>query len=156
MPDLMDRLLRIGPLVMALAGCVLLIVAEFMPLLEIRVITVVKETRTAGAHHGYALLVIALAAAFMAWGANVGGSRPAAFALLGLAIAALVVVLAVDLPKVDDAGLTRELYEQAQASPREGFYLESLGAVLLLLGAAATLVLGRPAPPAARPAARAE
>src|SRR3954466_11231020 len=94
------RLRRHGPLALALVACLLLAVAEFTHLYSIRIITVTKATGTVGAHHGYALLVIAVAGAAMAVGAARGGSRPAAIALLVLAIAALVIALAVDLPAV--------------------------------------------------------
>lgn len=131
---------RYAPLALALAGALLLVIAEFSPLYEIKVITVVKETKTAGAHHGYALLVIGLAAAFMAWGAVIGGSRPAAWALLALSVIALAITLAIDLPNVDETGLIGRNYEQAATSPQTGFYLETLGSVLLLLSAVAVLV----------------
>src|SRR3954454_24495652 len=93
---------RHGPLALALVACALLAVAEFTDLYSIHVITVTKATGTVGANHGYALLVVALAAAGMAYGATVGGSRPAAVALLVLAVLALVIALAIDLPVVDD------------------------------------------------------
>jgi len=136
-------LARLIALVLVAAGCVLLVAAEFSTLYEIRVITVVQESTTSGDHHGFALLVIALAAAFMAYGALMGGSRPAAFGLLFLAAAALFVVLAVDFPDVNKEGFLAVAFEQAKATPRTGFYLESLGAVLLLLGAVITIVFGR-------------
>src|SRR3954453_10586205 len=96
---------RHGPLALALLGCLLLAVAEFTDLYSIHVITVTVKSATVGSHHGYALLIIALAAAAMAVGATRGGSRPAAVALLVLAVAALVIALAVDLPVVDETGL---------------------------------------------------
>lgn len=136
-------LARLFALLLVAAGCVLLVVAEFSTLYEIRVITVVKDSTTSGGNHGYALLIVALGAAFMGYGALVGGSRPAAFGLLFLAAAALFVVLAVDYPDVGEEGFIGEAFERAEARPRTGFYLESLGAVLLLLGAVTTLVLGR-------------
>jgi hypothetical protein len=54
----------------------------------------------------------------MAWGAVMGGSRPAAFALVALGATALFVVLAIDLPDVNEEGLLAETYESAQASRR--------------------------------------
>ena len=137
----MPPLARAAALLLAAAGCVLLVVAEFSTLYEIRVITVVKESTDGREHHAYALLVIAVAAAFMTYGAIVGGARPAQFALLALGLAALFVVLAIDYPDVDEEGFTAEAFERAKASPQNGFYLESLGAVLLLLSAVATLLL---------------
>lgn len=137
----MAPLLRLGPLILALLGCALLVVAEFTTLTAVQIITVERGAITGGDHHAYALLIIAVAAAVMAWGAVAGGSRPAAWALLGLAVAAIGVVLIKDLPKVSDEGLIAERYEQAVARPEIGFYLESLGAALLLLAATAVLVL---------------
>lgn len=141
-----ERLLRIGPFALALIGCVLLIVAEFTTLTAIKIITVERGSITGGEHHLYALLVIGLGAAFMAWGATVGRSQPAAWALLALAVAALAIVLIADLPRVNEEGLIGRTYEAARAEPRIGFYLESLGAVVLLLAAVARLVLGPVSP----------
>jgi hypothetical protein len=134
-------LARLTALVLAAAGCLLLVVAEFSTLYEIRVITVVKETTTGGENHAYALLVLAVGAAFMAYGGIVKGARPAQVGLLVVALAALFVVFAIDYPDVDEEGFIGEAFERAKASPTTGFYLESLGAVLLLLAAAATLTL---------------
>ena len=155
MPAVPAPLRRYGLLVLPLVACLLLAIAEFTRLYEVRAITVVLDSSTGGAHHGYALLVIALVAAAMSFGAVVGGSRPAAFALVVLAAVALLVVLAIDLPDVDRTGLSRD-YERAEASPKTGFYLETAGAVLLLLGAVSIVVFGpreRPARRAGRPGA---
>src|SRR4051794_6491344 len=146
MPLVTAFLRRFGPLALALAGCVLLVVGEFSHLYEIKVITVVVKTGTVGAHHGYALLIIAVVAALMAFAAVIGGSRPASLALVLLAVAALVIALAVDLPVVDDTGLYGRNYEQAQAQASTGFYLETLGAVVLLVSSLGIALL--------RPAAR--
>ena len=137
---------RYGLLVLGGLGALLLLVAEFSTLYEVRAITAVVPggTTRSGSNHGYALLIVALVAAPMAWGAVVGGSRPAAFALAVLGALALFVCLAIDLPDVNDEGLLAESYEAAKASPQEGFYLETLGSVLLLFAGVGSLVL-RPA-----------
>ena len=137
-------MLRRLPLVLALAGCVLLVIAEFSHLYEIHVITVTVKVGKVGAHHGYALLIIAIVAALMAFAAVLGGSRPAAWALFVLAVAALVIALAVDLPVVNDTGLYGRNYEQAKAQAGNGFFLETLGAVVLLIAAVSILLLGPP------------
>ena len=126
-----------------LLGAVLLIVAEFLPLYEIRAVTAVPAGghKSTGAHHGYALGVIGLAIIPMAWGAVRGGSRPAAIAALVLAAIALLVALAIDLPDLNETGLIGRTYDQAEARPRVGFFVETLGATLALLGAVGTLVL---------------
>lgn len=148
---------RHGPLSLALLGCLLLAVAEFTDLYSIHVITVTVKSATVGSHHGYALLVIALAAAAMAFGAARGGSRPAAVALLALAVAALVIALAIDLPVVDDTGLYGRDFEQARAQAEIGFKIETAGAIVLLVAAVLLLVLGgarRPLVSAEPPARR--
>ena len=129
-------------------GALLLLLAEFSTLYEVRAITAVVPggSKTAGANHLYALIPIALLALLMAWGAVLGGSRPAALAVAVLGLAALLVVLVQDLPVVTDEGLLAETYESAKASPQTGFYLETLGAVVLLLSGVGMLLFGRGAP----------
>ena len=123
-------------------GALLLIVAEFLPLYEIRAITTVPAggRAAAGSHHGHALLVIGLALLPMAVGAVHGGSRPAAIALLVLSLIALFVALAIDLPDLNETGLIGRTYDQAEARPRVGFFVETLGATLALLGSIGTLL----------------
>lgn len=137
----MAPLLRLGPLLLGAIGCVLLVAAEFTTLTAVQIITVERGAVTGGEHHAYALAVIAVAALPMLWGAVRGRSRPAAWALLALAVAAAGIVLVKDLPKVSDEGLIAERFEQAVARPEIGFYLESLGAALLLVAAVAILLL---------------
>jgi hypothetical protein len=136
-------LIRYWLLVVVVAGAVLLVVAEFLPLYEIRTITAVPEggRTSAGAHHGYALLIVGLAMLPMAVGAVRGGSRPAAIALVVLSLIAVFIALAIDLPDLNETGLIGRTYDQAEARPRVGFFVETLGATLALLGAIGTLVL---------------
>ena len=143
----MKRGVRIALLALPLAGAGLLFAAEFSTLYDVRVVTAVPEGGTfdAGPHHGYALGVIAAGIVVMSLGAVLGGSRPAAVALLVLAAAALAIVLAVDLPDVNETGLIGRTYDAAEAEPRAGFHLELAGACAALLGAALILAL-RPAP----------
>src|SRR3954454_20710423 len=142
---------RHGPLALALLACLLLAVAEFTHLYSIHVITVTVKSGTVGAHHGYALLIVAVAAAAMAFAATTGGSRPAALALLALAVVALVVALAIDLPVVDDTGLYGRDFEQARAQAEIGFKLATAGAIVLLGGAVLMLVSGPTRRPIASP-----
>ena len=128
-------------LALLLLGAVLMIVAEFLPLYEIRVVTAVPKGghHSVGAHHGYALLVIGLALIPMSWGAVKGGSKPAAIAALVLSVIALFVALGIDLPDLNETGLIGRTYDQAQARPRVGFFVETLGATLALLGSIGAL-----------------
>jgi len=118
------------------AGALLLIVAEFVAVREIHAVTVIPPggTSTGGDLHSYALGIIGLAMLPMSYGAVVRGARPAAVALIVLSLAALVVVLFIDRPVLDDTGLIGRTYDLAEARPATGFYLESLGAVLALIG----------------------
>ena len=136
-------LTRYWLLVVLVTAALLLIVAEFLPLYQIQTITTVPEggRMSAGSHHGYALLIVGLAMLPMAAGAVLGGSRPAALALVVLSLIALFVALAVDLPDLNETGLIGRTYDQAEARPRVGFFVETLGATLALLGAIGTLVL---------------
>jgi hypothetical protein len=141
---------RYAALVPLVAGALLLILSEFLTVREIRIVTVVPSggTETGGALHGYALGIIGLAILPMSFGAVVRGARPAAVALLVLALVACAIVLFVDRPALDDTGLFGRNYELAEARPTTGFYLASTGAALALVGAVAALVLnpGRPGP----------
>jgi hypothetical protein len=136
---------RIALLVLPLAGAALLIAAEFSTLYDIRVVTAMPEggTFSAGGHHGYALGVIGVAIAVMTLGAVLGGSRPAAVAVLALALVALAIALLIDLPDVHETGLIGRTYDAAEAEPRAGFYLEIAGGCAALLGGA-LIVLARP------------
>ena len=129
---------------MAALGALLLAVAEFSTLYEVVAITAVVPggTEKSGSNHFYMLLLLGVFGVLMAWGAVVGGSRPAAVAVTVAGAAALFVVLAIDLPVVTDEGLLAETYESAKASPQEGFWLEALGSVVLLGSGVAMLLLG--------------
>jgi hypothetical protein len=131
--------------VLPLAGAALLIAADFSTLYDVRVVTAVPEggSFSAGGHHGYALGVMAVGIVVMTLGAVLGGSRPAAFAVLALAAAALAIALAIDLPDVHETGLIGRTYDAAQAEPRAGLYLEIAGGCAALVGAA-LIVLARP------------
>jgi hypothetical protein len=144
---------RYAPLVPLVAGALLLILAEFVTVREIKAVTVVPPggADAGGGLHGYALGLIGVAILVMSYGAVVRGARPAAVALLVLALAACAIVLFVDLPVLDDEGLIGRTYDLAEARPAIGFYFESLGAALALVGAVATLVM-TPRVTRARPA----
>jgi len=137
---------RHGLLVLAGLGALLLLVAEFSTLYEVRAVTAVPDGGTfgTGEHHFYALALLALVSLPMAYGAVIGGSRPAALALIALAVVALFIILTIDLPDVNEEGLLGETYDAAKASPQEGFWLEILGSLVLLASGVGTLVL-RPA-----------
>jgi len=130
----------------ALLGAALLLVAEFLPLFEVRTTAhnSVAKTVIAGSHHSWALIPIAVLAAGLAivWWRS--ASRLPLIALTVLAIVSLVIALGRDLPDAQSSGLERSggTFVLAAASPRIALYLETAGGVILLLSAGAGLMLG--------------
>lgn len=129
----------------ALVAAVLLLVAEFLPLFEVRTSARHSTMTTvgSGSHHAYALLPIALLAALLAWSWWRSPSRLAVLALAVLGVASLVIALGRDLPDAQSNGLERSggTYVTAAASPRAGLYLETAGGLVLLISSAAGLLL---------------
>ena len=90
--------------------------------------------------HGPALLLLGLVTATMAWGAGLGGSRPAAAALVGLGLVVLAIALLIDLPVTDDTGAIGPRFEGAEAHAEIGFYMElAAGALAVVTGATGLL-----------------
>src|SRR4051794_36686712 len=83
--------------------------------------------------HGGALILIGLLALLMAWGAGVGGSRPAGAALMLAGALVLGVGFLVDLPVTDDTGAIGRNFEGASAKAGPGLYLELLAGGLAVL-----------------------
>jgi hypothetical protein len=121
-----------------LLGAVLLVVAEFTTLFEVRSAgssAVVKSVAT-GSHDTFALVPIALLAAAMAYGVWRSGSRPALLAIGVLGVLALLIALLGDLPDARASGLIGTAttnYVTASSRPSAGLYLETLGAVMLMI-----------------------
>jgi hypothetical protein len=145
--------------VLAWAGAALLAVAEFSPLLHVRTIAAhprLVHTVRGGPHHGWALLVIAVLAVLLSLRAGRPGGRPVAAMVALLGAGALVITLGVDLPDAHATGLVATggtAPAQAQAHAAIGLYLETLGALALLIaGALAGLAgpSGRKDPPERR------
>jgi hypothetical protein len=151
----------------AVAGPALLIVSDFLTLFEVKAVTVKipEGTVTGHANHSFAMTLIGLAAIPMAYGVVRARSRPAMVALLALGALATVIALAFDLPDAHGVSTLAKTFADAQAHPRAGFFMETLGAALLLIAGGGSLLLtvpegssrrgaaGRPARPAAEPAA---
>ena len=128
----------------AFVGAILLIVADLSTLIEIKVLTVSKQSISGGSHHAYALLILGIFALPMAYGATRGGSRPAMAALAAVGVVALVIMLAVDLPDIHKTGVIGQRFTDASASPKICFYLETLCGFLLLIAGSAGLMLSSP------------
>jgi hypothetical protein len=151
-PSLSTNALRLGLAAIASAGAICLLLATFATIIEIKVGTTTKvpdhDTHLSGwDRHGPALLIIALFAIVMVAGA-LRGARPAMIALAVLGLVALLIAVVGDVPDLNETGFIGEVYEDAAAGPKAGFYLETLGAVLLLAGGGLMLA----APAAERPA----
>jgi hypothetical protein len=137
--------LRFGLAAIAFAGAICLLLATFTNIIEIKVGTTTKvpdqDTHLTGwDRHGPALLIIAVFALILLVGA-VRGARPAMAAVAALGLAALLIAVIGDVPDLHKTGFIGEVYEDAAAGPKLGFYLETLGGVLLLVGGGLMLVL---------------
>jgi hypothetical protein len=149
-PARLSRPVAIGVLTGGLAGAALLVIAEFTSLLSVHSglhATAVRAVQT-GSHNSYALIPIALLAALLSLAARRAHSPLALLALGVLGLAAFLIALVGDLPDAQASGLIlgpSGRYALASSSPEVGFYLETLGAVILLVAAGAGLLLTAPA-----------
>jgi len=93
----------------------------------------VQLEQTAADRHGNALMVIAVFAVVALAVAVFTGSKPAATAVAVAGVVALLVFLLTDLPDANATGTldTDQSFIDAEAIPREGFYMELLGALAL-------------------------
>ena len=134
---------RLGWLLLGLAvvAAVLLVVAEFSTV-SYRTIGIgacadrvgADKCRTLGHDaHAFALVILAVVGLVMAWGGVAGRSRAAAWATAAIGVAVLVIVVALDVPSLDDKRGLEKLYNDVGTHVGTGFRLELIGGVLLLL-----------------------
>lgn len=150
---------------LALTGGLALVVADFLTLFSVEVAQATCEdlaepdladacVTSGGEHHGYALVLIGLLVAAMGYGAARGRSRPAGLAVLALGVAAMAIALIVDRPDVYSVGRIGVNFEEAEAFPGIGFWLELVGAGLAILAGTVRLTRSggpqRPKVPRAR------
>jgi hypothetical protein len=95
--------------------------------------------------HGGAFILLGLLTGAMAWGAGIGGSRPAAAALVGIGVLVIVLALALDLPEANETGALGRNFEGAEAEKGSGLYLEIVAGGLAVL--AGVMRLTRPEEP---------
>jgi hypothetical protein len=88
--------------------------------------------------HGGSFILLGILAAAMAWGAGIGGSRPAAVALIAVGLLVLAWSLALDLPETDEEGILRT-YEGARGSAGAGLTIELVAGGLALAAGACGL-----------------
>ncbi len=144
--------------VVALLGALLLAVAEFTTLYTVHTSagTAAGKAVSTGSHHSYALLPVVLLVLVLAYGVRVAGSRPALLAIGFMGVIALLIALLGDLPDAHASGLIgggSVRYVAASAKPSAGFYMETGGALLLLVSCVCGfLLIG---PPRRRPSSAA-
>ncbi len=90
--------------------------------------------------HGGALILLGVATAAMAVGAGLGGSRPAALALVAIGAVVILIALLLDLPKTDEVGLLSN-FAGARGEKGSGFWLELVGGILAALTGITALLL---------------
>jgi hypothetical protein len=132
----------------AATGALLVLVAQFIPLYHVHIPTSSAPVKTVGtgANHGFAPIPIALACFALAAAVYRHGNRTALLGLTVLGVATLLIALLGDLPDAHSTGLigsSAGQYVQGVSSASAGLYLETLGAVLLLVsGGVGFLMLG--------------
>ena len=90
--------------------------------------------------HGGAVVLIGVLTLLMAWGAGMGGSRPAGAALVVAGAMVLGIALLADLPVTDETGAIGRNFEGASAQPGSGLYLALVaGALAVAVGLARLL-----------------
>jgi hypothetical protein len=123
----------------------LLLVAEFTPLLNVHSSlhrAPIASLKT-GSHDAYALIPIGLLAVLFALVIWRTRSRLALLAVGVLGLVALLIALIGDLPDARATGLVGSAssnFAIATSRPAIGFYLETLGAVVLMLATVAGLL----------------
>jgi hypothetical protein len=133
----------IGIVAASLAAAVLLLATEFSTVASVDVAAgsceVIHDTDPALAdrcelsgfeRNGGAFVLVAAFTVAMGWGAGVGGSRPAAVALIAIGAAVLLWSLLVDLPVTKETGALGESFEGAEGQAGTGLWLEILAGVL--------------------------
>jgi hypothetical protein len=133
-------------LVLGLIAAILLVVTEFTTIASVDVASgsceVINDANPDLAdrcalsgfeRHGGALILLGLLVAAMAWGAGIGGSRPAAAALIAIGVLVVVLALALDLPETNETGAIGRNFEGAEGNAGAGLYLEIVAGGLAVL-----------------------
>jgi hypothetical protein len=131
-------------LVLGLIGAILMVVSEFATLRSVKVLTASCSDLAdpslrgscvthGGEEHAYALVLLGVVAALMAWGAAFGKSRPAAIALIAIGAAVLAIAFLTDVPDIHKTGVLGERFDSAHATAGPGLWLEIAGGALVLV-----------------------
>jgi hypothetical protein len=98
---------------------------------------------TGGEQHSFALIPVAFLMGVMAVGAGLGGSRPAAVALVVAGVLVLGVALIGDLPDTSSTGQVGQNFDEAEASPGPALWFELVGGALAVAAGALRLLRDR-------------
>ncbi|HET6868195.1 MAG TPA: hypothetical protein VFH80_19935 [Solirubrobacteraceae bacterium] len=133
----------------ALLGALLVIVAQFTALYHLHSATSSAAIKTVGTggNHAWAPIPLALAAIALAYAVYRTGSRTALAGLVALGVATLLIALIGDLPDAHSSGLVGSSahgYVQATSSPSAGLYMETLGAIILIVAGGIGLLMAAP------------
>ena len=143
----------IGVTAAGLAAAVLLVVTEFSVVASVDVASgscqVIQDTNpeladrcelTGLERNGGSFFLLAALVAVMAWGAGMGGSRPAAVALTAVGVGVLAWALLVDLPETNETGALGRNFEGATAAAGPGLTIEIVAGALALAAGAIRLL----------------
>jgi hypothetical protein len=143
----------IGVTAAGLAAAVLLVVTEFSVVASVDVASgscqVIQDTNpeladrcelTGLERNGGSFFLLAALVAVMAWGAGLGGSRPAAVALAAVGVGVLAWALLVDLPETNETGALGRNFEGATAAAGPGLTIEIVAGALALAAGAIRLL----------------
>jgi len=92
--------------------------------------------------HGPAFALLGLLCLAMALGAGLGGSRPAAVALIAIGVVAITITLLSDWPESGETGAIGRSFEGAKGVKGPGLYAELIAGALV--GAAGLIRLANP------------
>jgi len=138
--------------VAASLGALLILIAQFTALYHVHSPASSAPIKTVGtgANHAWAPIPLALLAGVLAYAVYRDENRAALAALALLGVVVLLIALLGDLPDAHATGLVgsgASQYVEGTSTPSAGLYMETLGAILLLLsGGAGLLLLGPPKP----------
>jgi hypothetical protein len=136
-------------LAVGMIGALMLVASEFTTLYAVHASNsqAALQTIRGGSHNDYAFIPMAVLAVILTYGAARQGSRPALLALGLVGVLALVIAVAGDLPDSHASGLLGSPathYVNASSSAGPALYLETLGAVLLIVACGAGFLLSGP------------
>jgi hypothetical protein len=136
----------------AVLGALLVLVAQFTALYHLHSATASRAIKTVGTggNHAWAPVPLAVVAIVLAYAVYRAGSRTALAGLVALGVATLLIALIGDLPDAHSSGLVGSSvsgYVQASASPTAGLYMETLGAIILIVAGGLGLLMLAPTHP---------